>query len=351
MTAASRASTSLGPFDGTPLAPLVSALGSPLEKLYLNELSRRNKRYDAGRGVVTLDRPVISVGNISLGGTGKTPMVRWVVERLLAGGHRPAIAMRGYGAKSGAPSDEQDEYQRAFPTVPVVAQPNRTEGLLTLFHSDAGADVDCVVLDDGFQHRRLARALDIVLLDLNADSLRDRCLPAGRLREPPANLARADAVVLTHAENTPESVVEETSTGVERLTGRPPVAVTRHEWQGFESSEPDARPQRVHLACAIGNPGPFLEPASKQFELMGQTILRDHDPFGRKTVDALRADARRAGALLCTNKDWSKLRRHAWPVPVLRPRLSHGFVRGEGELRERIAAAARAGRPLESPHD
>src|SRR4051794_5329108 len=150
--------------------PVAGPVGAALAAVYSWEIGRRNRRYDAGRGVVRFDRPVISVGNLSVGGTGKTPMVAHIVGVLLQAGHTPAIAMRGYGSKaSGGRSDEAEEYRRKFPGVPVLARPDRTLALIEQFareHDDAGGrQSDVVVLDDGFQHRKIARDLDIVLVD------------------------------------------------------------------------------------------------------------------------------------------------------------------------------------------
>jgi hypothetical protein len=182
-----------------PLPAPLRPLAGPLSALYRAGLEHKSGAFDAGHGVITIDRPVISVGNLSVGGTGKTPMTSWIVRTLIDAGHTPAIAMRGYRSKNGV-SDEADAYARALPGTPVVAQPDRLEGLFRLFADDEGRAVDVVVLDDGFQHRRIARQLDLVLIDATRDPFRDRLLPAGWLREGPAALVRASGVVLTHAD-------------------------------------------------------------------------------------------------------------------------------------------------------
>lgn len=185
--------------DGSRSAPLPGPLGRLAGAIYAREIRRRNRAYDRGGRVTRLDRPVISVGNLSAGGTGKTPMVMKLATALLEAGHHPCIAMRGYKAAAGR-SDEAEEYRARLVNVPVVAQPDRISGLRALFATEVGRDVDVVLLDDGFQHRRLARDLDIVLVDATRSPFEDRLLPAGYLREPPASLERAQAVVITHAE-------------------------------------------------------------------------------------------------------------------------------------------------------
>lgn len=338
--------------------PLPAAFG-PLSRLaargYAWAVARRNRRWDAGLGVVTIDRPVISVGNLSVGGTGKTPMVAKVCRWLVDAGHTPAIAMRGYGAHGGL-SDEAEEYRRLFgDSVRVVAQPDRLEGLMRLFAETDGTPdaVDCVVLDDGFQHRRIARGLDIVLIDASRDPFTDACLPAGWLREPASSLARAGAVVLTHAELVDEPEIGRLQTEIGRITGAP-IAVAEHGWDGLDvrdgASDRDEpvgwlAGRRVFAACAIGNPTGFLAGVEKAtgVPLGGSMVLRDHDPYSAGTVRSLLAQAAGCDAVVVTPKDWAKLSRvdaERWACPVVRPRLAMGFAAGEAGLRDSVLACA-----------
>lgn len=334
--------------------PLPPPLGTALSWVYSAAIGRINRRFDRGKGVVTFDRPVISIGNLSVGGTGKSPMVIAIVRWLREAGHRPCIAMRGYASRAGE-SDEAASYRREFPDVPIVAQSNRTLGLIQLFgqeHDDDAHQTDCIVLDDGFQHRQIARDLDIVLIDASRDPFADRLLPAGWLREPAASLQRAGAVVITHA----ESVAPADLTTLARRVS--PVAVCRHAWAGLTVLEsgserevpvPWLSGRRTIAACAIGNPGPFMAMAKKAAggTLAGELVLRDHDPFGPATVDRLIALAAgaRAQAILVTDKDWSKLARvpeAKWPCAVARTRLEMAFDSGAEGLRERVLGVAAA---------
>ena len=120
-------------------------LASALSKLYTIGINHQNRKYDRGIGVTTLDRPVISIGNLSTGGTGKTPVVEHVVRTLMEQGHHPAIAMRGYKAKPGQMSDEEREHASILKGVPIVAQPDRIAGLQKLFACELGEQIDCVV--------------------------------------------------------------------------------------------------------------------------------------------------------------------------------------------------------------
>ncbi len=317
-------------------------------------MARRNRRYDAGVGVADVGRPVISVGNLSVGGTGKTPLVTWIVRRLLAEGRRPCIAMRGYRAKGGI-ADEAAIYRRRFLDVPIVAQPDRRQGLEELFATVEGRRVDCVVLDDGFQHRRIARSLDIVLVDATRSAFEDALLPAGWLREPVESLARADAIVVTHAEHEGARVDELRDRLASMAPGKP-IGVTRHVWGGLDvqrHGEDETQDlewlvgQRVFAVCAIGNPDAFLAEAARVLGdgLVGSATLRDHDPYAEGTVQRLirRARGLNADVILTTEKDWVKLARvptREWACAVARPRLELAFDGGEDELGSLVTAAA-----------
>ncbi len=323
-------------------------LGRALASLYAREIGRRNALYDQGEGVTRLDRPVISVGNLSVGGTGKTPMVAWIVRALMDAGKRPCVAMRGYRAKGGI-SDEAAIYQRLFLDLPIVAQPDRGAGLRDLFATRAGRLVDCVVLDDGFQHRKIARDLDIVLLDASRSPFEDRLLPAGWLREPPGSLARAGGVVLTHAELASPEAIERIGRCVAESGGPSPVAVTRHAWTGLDVQRRSGEErheldwldgQRVLAVCAIGNPDAFLAEARRLLgdRLVDSIVMRDHDSYGVSAVRRLRrrTEHARADVILTTEKDWVKLARapvDVWPCPVARPRLELKFDGGSEALR------------------
>ena len=157
----------------------------------------RNRRYDCGAKTVhRVDVPVISVGNLTLGGTGKTPLVEWIVRRFLAQGKTVGIISRGYGARGG-PNDEARELAWKLPGVPHVQDPDRVAAARRAIR-EHGCQV--LVLDDAFQHRRIARDLDIVLLDALEPLGYEHVFPRGTLREPVEGLARADVVALSRAD-------------------------------------------------------------------------------------------------------------------------------------------------------
>ena len=149
-------------------------------------VARRNARFDAA----TLRRaalPSLSVGNLTVGGTGKTPVAAWCVEQLRARGARPAIVMRGVG------DDEWRVHGLLNPGTPVIVSADRSDGVFTARARGA----DCVVLDDAFQHRQAARVADVVLVSADGFSGRAHLLPAGLYREPLTALRRAQAVLVT----------------------------------------------------------------------------------------------------------------------------------------------------------
>ena len=308
--------------------------------MYAREIRRRNRSFDRGDQVTRLEIPVVSVGNLSVGGTGKTPMVMRLVESLQSAGRRPCVAMRGYKSRGGL-SDEAEEY-RARLDVPISAQPDRIAGVRAILARDPSVDV--VVLDDGFQHRRVARDMDIVLIDATRSPLEDRLLPAGYLRESIDALARADAVVITHAEAAPTETIEER---LRELDPTLQVSVARHIWAGVIDENNDAHilsrlaGEKALVVCAIGNPGPFLERAREACDVVETLVLPDHDPYAPSTVAKLNALARDATVILTTQKDWSKLSRCTLARPVLRPALEIGFDRGWETLRARMLEAIR----------
>jgi tetraacyldisaccharide 4'-kinase len=344
---------STAPVDRRDRPPLRGPLGYALAGVYGSAVAWRNRRFDRGRGVVTFDRPVISVGNVSVGGTGKTPLVAHLTRLLLGAGHRPCIAMRGYGATRGRglESDEALAYRRELSRVPMVAQPNRTEGLIDLFGTEPGRLVDCVILDDGFQHRQIARDLDIVVVDATRSLLADRLLPAGWLREPVSSIARADAVVVSHAEAAQALQVRELEAPLGGMVRLRLAAVAHHQWTGLRVTDDDGEREaplewldgkRTYAACAIGNPGPFLhraQQAASRGGLLGIMVLRDHAAFEPENPVRVKREVAASGAqvLLVTEKDWSKLMRDTdWPCPVARPRLELGFERGGPELEQAV---------------
>jgi tetraacyldisaccharide 4'-kinase len=317
-------------------ADLSSAPRAPLgllAALYGAGVALRNLLYD--RSALPSRRlpvPTISVGNLSAGGTGKTPTVRALARKLLARGRRPGILSRGYRARSG-PNEETRELAETLPGALLLEDPDRVRGGRALVA--AGADV--VLLDDGFQHRRLRRDLDLVLLDATRPFDRDRLLPSGLLREAPEALARADLVVLTRSDLVGGNDRERLWQAVGAIRSFPRIEA-RHAPVGVFESEADAtrpvewlRGRGVFLLAAIGNPRAFAATAeSLGARARGARFFRDHHPYGRGDLEMVES-ARGGDPVLTTGKDWPKLRgRLRAPCLVLRVEVE--FTSGEEDL-------------------
>src|SRR4051812_28640544 len=176
-----------------------------VEPFYSAVTIARNQLYDLNiLQSHRAQRPVVSVGNIATGGTGKTPVVQWLANRLRDSGKHPAILLRGYRSTPELGSDEQLMLARALneghpSPVMVAANPSRIEAARVMVQQRPRVDV--FVLDDGFQHRKLARDFDVVLIDASNPFGFDHVLPRGLRREPLRGLARANAFLITHAES------------------------------------------------------------------------------------------------------------------------------------------------------
>lgn len=332
------------------MTPWLLPLTIPASWAYRAAVASRNRRFDAGRGVERLDRPVISVGNLTVGGTGKTPHVMWIAQSLIDAGHRPVIAMRGYKAPPGQPGDEEQEYLDRFgAAVPVIAHPRRVEALRAFLARPENARYDAVILDDGFQHRRLARDLDLVLIDATQQTFADRLLPAGRLREPLGTLKRADAVIVTRAGQVDAALARQ----VEQHHGRPPLAWSNHIWSGLtlHGADPASAPlewlrgKRLITMFGVGNPQPLRLLAREH----GATILSDipvadHQVYHAATIGRVRPMLAGADGLLVSPKDWVKLRAvirpGTLPVPIVVPDLRLTVLTGEDPLRKTILRTA-----------
>ncbi|NBO46751.1 MAG: tetraacyldisaccharide 4'-kinase, partial [Actinobacteria bacterium] len=288
-------------------------------------------------------RAVISVGNVSAGGTGKSPMVRWLCAELRAMGRSPAVVMRGH--RGGERSDEALEHRMEMPEVPVAVGADRRAAIDRLLANDP--KVDALVLDDGFQHRRVARDLDLVLVDAMRPAIDGALLPLGWLREPASGLRRADAVVVTRAHGVDAALAAR----IERLHGRPPLAWSHHAWRGVRvrSGLHEARcglewfrGRRVAVWAGIGNRAAFVAQVREAgAQVVDEPHLADHEGYAPGTLSRLVERCRRLDAsdVVCTGKDWAKLEaldcphglRFAWPE------LHLAIDAGEGALRTLLA--------------
>jgi tetraacyldisaccharide 4'-kinase len=296
----------------------------------------------------SLPVPVISVGNLSAGGAGKTPLVEHAVRELRALGARPAVLARGYGPRI-APSGLNDEGLVLAENLPGLVQgqdPDRAAaGRLIL---DAGT-ADSFVLDDGLQHFRLARDLDVVALDSGNP------FGGGLRREGRAGLRRAGAVVLTRASRAGPAAVERAKAEVLRLRPGVEVAVTDHEASGLAPlggagrAPEDLRGRAVFAAAGIADPAAFRHTLeSLGARVVGSRWFPDHAMVDPGEIARAMEEARRSGAdvLVVTQKDAVKLGPGVGgsPLPVAALRIRLRFLEGEAALRGALRAALERGR-------
>lgn len=307
-----------------------------------------------------LSCPVISVGNLTVGGTGKTPMVILLTEWLQAKGRRVAVLSRGYKRTSTVPhllvsdgsrllvgpseaGDEPFLIARRCPQAIVAVGADR----VALGRWVVGQyPIDCIVLDDGFQHRALHRDIDLVLLDATDAMGLDALLPAGRLREPLSEVKRASAVVITRADS--RSDVEAVCTRLHAVgyPGRDMIevvftpecvlAVGSHTRRSPEWGQG----KKAWLVSGIGNSQSFHRLAqSIGIEVVGETVFEDHHRYSHHDIQQIRVNAKTKGVdiVLTTEKDGGKVSSFLTSDdPWWALRLQANVVRGEESLRRLI---------------
>jgi tetraacyldisaccharide 4'-kinase len=273
----------------------------------------RNGLYNAGSlRIARVERPVVSVGNLTLGGTGKTPMVEHLASELSESGLCVAILSRGYGSEPGQPNDEAMLLAANLPHVPHLQGKDR----VTLAGQACEDGRQVLILDDGFQHRRLARDLDIVLIDCLRPFGFGRLFPRGLLREPIGNLCRADLLVATRADLASADELN----GVRRRVrdhgvdkpwvhcAHAPDRLEAHD--GRRESLDTLRGRNVAAFAGIGNAEAFWRTVrSTDCRLVGVREFADHHRYTPEDMAEVArwASGRGAEMLLTTQKDLVKL--------------------------------------------
>ncbi len=298
--------------------------------------------------------PVISIGNLAVGGTGKTPAVDFILRTLMEKGVRVAVVSRGYGGRvpdrvgvvsAGkglllSPTQSGDEpylLARRNPGALVLVAPRRAEGVRRAIR-DFGAEV--VVLDDGFQHLAVRRDLDIVLLDARRPLGNGRVLPAGRLREFPLALRRADLVVFTRSD---DGEAGEIPFRGPALHCRHRLAAEVHDLSGNRAPLASLAGKAGLAFAGIADPENFFSSLRRKGLFLGGTLgFPDHAPFGPRELERLGAAARtaRADYLVTTEKDGVKLTGASLPLPCWQVGMSLEFHE-KGALEMRLEALLR----------
>jgi len=307
---------------------------------------------------------VISVGNITAGGTGKTPLVEKICRILAADGRRVCILTRGYGRQNGGDrvlvsdgtavlaqaSQSGDEplllAEKLLGVAAVVCDADRAAAGRWAIEK---LDSDVFVLDDGFQHLQLARDLDLVVIDATNPWGGGHLLPHGTLRELPRGLARADCAIITRSEQINDPSLLESE--IHKLIGDHPVLTSQMSTKGVRdvggtALSPNASvPQPVSAFCAIGNPNSFINQLHQvNLPLANMQIFPDHYSYKQADISELSRKAKAAGAasLITTAKDAVKLRTLQFGLPcyVLEIEIA---IDNEGTLRELIRKAINVG--------
>jgi tetraacyldisaccharide 4'-kinase len=317
-------------------------IATPLSRLYGSALALRAHLYASGRiRSVDLPRPSVSVGNLTFGGTGKTPFVEFLARRFRFEGRQPAVLSRGYGRRTRgvvvvsagqgplvSPEEGGDEpvaLSRRLPGVLVVVGERRSDAARRA--ADLGADL--FLLDDGFQHLAVRRDVNLLLLDARDPFGGGSPPPGGRLRDPVSALRRADAIVFTRVDRAdpPAEALAEIS----RLHPRAPIFHARIRPVALcdENDSPidpsDLEPRRLIAACGIAGPPSDFAGSLRELGLHAEELLafRDHQRYDGRALSRIRRAADRCGAswIVTTSKDAVKLAGRI-AMPVVSVRLS-----------------------------
>ena len=316
---------------------------------YTLAVMRRNLRYDKGRAAIhRISAPVISVGNLTLGGTGKTPMVKWLAKWWQQRNVRVAIVSRGYGANAGHENDEALELRQSLPDVPHVQNPDRVRAARRAIDE---FQCQLILLDDGFQHRRLARDLDIVLLDALEPFGFDHVFPRGTLREPLAGLQRAQVVGLSRADVVSAVERDAVRCRVAQIAPNAAWCELAHVASGLVNAAGQLQPLgmlagcRVAAFCGIGNPAGFRHTlAATGCEIAAWRAFPDHHAYVEADLTSLgrMATDSRAEMLICTQKDLVKVRQtKVTDVPLWAVTLEMQFLAGRDSFEQALEPTVR----------
>jgi tetraacyldisaccharide 4'-kinase len=323
-------------FLGRPFSPLYSAIMKAREKFYTTGTFDRQ----------TLQVPVISVGNLVLGGTGKTPTVQHLARLLLKQGYRPAIISRGHGGKAAdavnivsdgnkillsaiSAGDEPYMLAESLPGVPVLTGFRR---IFPCRQAISQFNADIIILDDGFHHLSVARDIDLVLFDGTALAGNSRVFPGGPLREPTASLKRCNAFLLTGKNSANEERIKRFSELLQiKFPGKPVFNSSLDSYELIESNGKISEilsSERFFGFCGIANPARFEKSlADKEIKLCDFSALKDHVSYNQALVSHLCKKAAECGAkkLVTTEKDFVKLRDFDFQLPLYVLHIQYKF--------------------------
>lgn len=309
---------------------------------YLIAVALRNLLFDFSVFKRTkVDAAVVSVGNITTGGTGKTPLVAWLCNYFCEKNISTAVLTRGYKLRSSDLADEPVMLAKACPKAQIIINPDRVEGAkraLTKY------DAKFLIMDDGFQHRKLARDVDIVAIDATNPFGGNRLLPAGFLREPLGSLKRADAVVITRINQTQPEKIEEIKKRVSRINPKIVFAAAIHKpicarlIKDKQIALDELAGKRLYAFCGIGNPGAFFQTLSElALNIVGKRVYNDHHRYNESDIVEICQDCRykQAEMIITTQKDWIKaalLCIEKFDIPIAYLAVELEFIDGQQDI-------------------
>ncbi len=284
---------------------------------YAAIVQSRNFGYDCGwLRTHAVDALVISVGNLTMGGTGKTPMVQWLADWFQQRDMRVALVSRGYKAAPDSQNDEALELSQKLPDVPHLQNPDRVAAARQAI---AEHQSQVILLDDAFQHRRIQRDLDIVLIDALEPSGFGHVFPRGTLREPMRNLRRADVIVLSRSDAIDAQRRIALRDQIRRRAPHADWVEVVHEPKALRCFGGDRQSldwlagRKVLAFCGIGNPAGFRHTLASSGCVVADFIeFSDHHPYDDQDLQRLSRWAQRyndAAAVICTHKDLVKVNR------------------------------------------
>jgi len=302
-----------------------------------------------------VDAKVFCIGNITVGGTGKTPLVVWLCNlitqnpKLKTQNCKCAILTRGYKARAQENTDLKDEVAilaESCPGAEVIVNPDRLAGAAEAIDKHAA---NVLIMDDGFQHRRLARDLDIIAIDATQPFGYGKMLPAGLLREPVSSLKRSGAVVITRCDQVTEAQLSELEQKLRAINPGMIIARSIHapvyakSMNDKEMSLEQLKGKKVFAFCGIGNPDAFLNTIKNLgAELSGSKIYDDHYHYTDACLSEISEQAEELGAdlILTTQKDWTKvisnsefqISKSKSPLPFAYLVVEIKFLAGEDKL-------------------
>ena len=341
--------------------------------LYSAVIVLRNFLYS--KGILKAHRAnalVICIGNITTGGTGKTPLVVWLCNLITK--HSTlntkncscAVLTRGYKARRAScvmrraknrrntiydirnTIDEPAILAESCPQAKVVINPNRVAGAA---EAVSKLDADVLIMDDGFQHRRLARDLDIVAIDATCPFGYGKILPAGLLREPVSGLKRADAVIITRADQVTDAELTRLEKKLRLINPDMIIAKSIHSptyvksADGRETAIEELKGKKIFAFCGIGNPDAFFSTIKKLgCDLVGSEIYDDHYHYTDEDIERIfkQAEHFKADMVLTTQKDWTKILNSQFSIlnskdiPLSYLAIEIKFLAAEDKLRDLI---------------